>query len=306
MDYKFKIAGRESVLVRGWGNIQIELIAAMAGVKPVLHCWIDEADLPYLTDLAARLSLKHHVYSRSGTGTLHFGVMVGKRLADLKETAKIWDTPSANPGPQLGYPVCCSQFYCESYCNAQEGNPALDCIHHTARNTPPGKGLSFLLNDVFYFYSRKGHPSDSGRREEIGRKNRGLNMDIMNVIPWHPCSYRCPQSLAKARAIWAQMLSVLPEHARALRACLARPVVFWGWSRFAVLKGSRQNAGRWQYDGLLPPYSLLETELEDLLRRGDRLESTAAGRLSVFKGRRRLGTLPGKPAPLLLDFVSEP
>ncbi|PIR16213.1 MAG: hypothetical protein COV48_10150, partial [Elusimicrobia bacterium CG11_big_fil_rev_8_21_14_0_20_64_6] len=90
MDYRFKIAGREPVLVRGWGNIQIELIAAMAGVKPVLHCWIDEEDLPYLSELSASLSLKLLVYNRTGPGTQKLGVMVGKRLEDLEETAAIW------------------------------------------------------------------------------------------------------------------------------------------------------------------------------------------------------------------------
>lgn len=305
MDYNFKIAGREPVLVKGWGNFQIELIAAMAGVKPTLHCWIDASDLPYLEDLVASLSLKHLIYRRSGAENKTLGVIVGKKSADVNETARVWDAAKSNPGTNLGYPACCSEFYCESYFNADGGVCALDCINYTARNTPPGKGLPFLLNDVFYFYSRKGHESDAEKREAICAKNRGLNMDIMNVIPWHPCSHRCPQSLAKARAIWAMMLKVLPEHALVLRSHLARPVVFWDWTRFAVLNGSRQADGRWLYDGLLPPYSLLEPKLEELLRRGDHLEMTEDSRLIVFKGRRRMGTLPGKPAPLILDFVSE-
>jgi hypothetical protein len=299
MDHFFKIAGREPVLVKGWGNIQIELLAAMAGVKASLHCWIDEADLPYISGLAASLSLTHLVYNRSGPqGKL--GVMIGRKPEDLAETARIWDTPGSNPGPQLGYPDCCSKFYCDLFCNT---NDPLDCIHHSAQNTPPGKGLSFLLNDVFYFYSRKGSARDSELREAICKKNRGLSMDIMNVIPWHPCSYRCPASLAKGRAIWSKMLQVLPEHALALRSVLARPVVFWDWTRFAVLKGSRQESG-WRYDGLQAPFSLLEPELEDRLRRGDRLEA-ADGGLEVFKGAQSLGLLPGTPAPLLLDFGSE-
>lgn len=305
MDYKFRVPGREPVLVKGWGNIQIELLAAMAGVKPVLHCWIDEADLPYVSSLAASLSLKHLVYNRAGPGTQKLGVMIGKRPEDLAETAAIWDRPRSNPGPQLGYPPCCSKFYCDAYFDAQPADPPLDCIHHAAANTPAGGKLSFLLNDVFYFYSRKGHPEDSARRETICRKNRGLNMDIMNVIPWHPCSYRCPESLAKGRAIWATMLQALPEHALALRSCLARPVVFWDWTRFAVLKGAAEGPGRWRYDGLQPPYSLLEPELEERLRRGDALEAAAGGRLDVFKGKRRLGALPGSPAPILLDFCAE-
>jgi len=305
MDYRFKIAGREPVLVKGWGNVQIELIAAMAGVKPALHCWIGEEDLEYLSELTAALSLKHLVYDRGGKGALKLGVMIGKRMEDLEETAEIWNSPRSNPGPQLGYPPCCSKFYCDSYCNAEETDPPLDCIHHAARNTPPGKGLSFLLNDVFYFYSRKGHPDDAAKREAICRKNPGLNMEIMNVVPWHSCSYRCPNSLAKARAIWAMMLKVLPEHALTLRSCLSRPVVFWDWARFAVLDGEREKDGLWRYGGLRAPYSLLEPELEALLRGGDRIQAGADGRLDVLKGRRRAGTLPGNPAPLLLDFVPE-
>lgn len=305
MDIRFRLPGREPFLVKGWGNVQIELLAAMAGVKPALHCWIGEEDLSYLEELTAALSLKSLIYDRAGKGSLKLGVMIGKRMKDLEETARIWNSPMSNPGPQLGYPPCCSEFYCDTYINARESDPPLDCIHNTARNTPPGKGLPFLLNDVFYFYSRKGDPRDAEKREAICRKNPGLNMDIMNVVPWHSCSYLCPNSLAKARAIWAMMLQVVPEHALTLRSCLARPVVFWDWTRFAVLKGSREKAGGWLYDGLQPPYSLLEPELEALLRSGDRLEAGADGRLAVLKGRRRLGTLPGNPAPLLLDFVPE-
>lgn len=305
MDYKFKLAGREPLLVKGWGNFQIELIAAMAGVKPVLHCWIDEEDLPYLAGLADALSLKHLVYTRAGAKSQRLGVMVGKRQEDIEETARIWNTAPTNPGPHLGYPDCCSRFYCDHYINAAESDPPLDCIHNIARNTPRGKGLSFLLNDVFYFYSRKGHANEAPQREALCKKNRGLNMDIMNVIPWHPCSYRCEPSLAKARAIWKTMLQVLPEHALTLRTCLARPVLFWDWTRFAVLNGSRRDDGRWHYEGLKPPHSLLESELESLLLRGDRLEEASGGRLIVFKGRRRLGELKGNPAPLLLDFVPE-
>lgn len=305
MDYKFKIAGREPVLVKGWGNFQIELIAAMAGVKPALHCWISEEDLPYLAGLADSLSLRHLVYTRTGPGSQRIGVMVGKRLEDLEETAAVWNKPQSNPGPQLGYPSCCSRFYCDSYYDPQEREVSLDCIHHTARNTPPGKGLSFLLNDVFYSYSRKGSALEAPRREAIFKMNQPLNMDVMNVIPWHPCSYRCKPSLVAARAIWKMMLQVLPEHALSVRAHLARPVVFWDWTRYAVLKGSRRDDGRWHYEGLQPPKSLLEPDVAALLLRGDQLQEEPAGRLVVFKGRRRLGALKGKPAPLLLDFVPE-
>ncbi|MDP3543722.1 MAG: hypothetical protein Q8T11_14735 [Elusimicrobiota bacterium] len=92
----------------------------------------------------------------------------------------------------------------------------------------------------------------------------------------------------------------LLDAARTLRACLARPVVFWDWSRFAVLK--RRPGPDLSYGAVEPPFSLLEARLLSRLKGADRAVTTPAG-LELWKGPKRLGLLGGSPAPVLLDFT---
>ena len=236
MDATFKLPGRAPLLVKGWGNFQMELVAALAGVKPVIHCWVSEEDETYLQGLCKAIGFKHLIYTRDGGGSQRLGAMVGKNMKDLEACAAVWNRPASNPGVNLGYPECCSKFYCDSY-----GDPSspIDCVQHSLNNTP-GKGpLPFLLNDVFYMYSRKGHPDDNARRQKLYELNRGLPLDTLNVIGWHPCSYRCQESLKRAKKIFATLKKVWPEHARLLEAALRGRIYFWDWWKFAVVRDGR-------------------------------------------------------------------
>lgn len=304
MDYSLRLPGRPPVVLRGWGNLPIELLAAAAGVKAATHCWLDERDLPYLAETADALGLRHLVYARGGAGQTpdRLGVMVGAKLEDLEACALAWETPQSNPGPELGYPPCCSSFYVD-WINATLGdNPErVDVIRLIHRNTPSPAGLPFLLNDVFYMYSRRWAQGDADKREQICRKNAGLDLNNMNVIPWHPCSYRCPAALEKAQAIWALISAHIPALAATLRACLARPVLFWDWDRFAVLRAEPAGAGRWSLKGVMPPYSLLEPAAAARLAEADGLEWTPGSAPALYKGRRKLKPLEGDP--IMLDFV---
>ncbi len=296
MDYPIRLPGKPPVVLKGWGNLPIELLAAVAGVKPVVHAWLQEADEGYLKDLRAGLGLESLVYTKQ-SGRL--GVMIGARKEHLRETAEVWDKPESNPGPNLGYPACCSKTYCGWIDDSRTDRE--DYIYRIHANTKDRRRLPFLLNDVFYLYSRPFKPGLPEAREQIERKNANLPMNVLNVIPWHPCSYRCAASLAKARKIWKLMNELLPDLAAVVKSTLAKPVLFWDWDRFAVLDGKVLADGTCVYGSVLPPFSLLTPRAAALLAAGDRARARE-GVLEVRRGSQKLGEIAG-PC-LLLDFVA--
>ncbi|MBI2789029.1 MAG: tetratricopeptide repeat protein [Elusimicrobia bacterium] len=276
------------------GNLPIEAIALLAGVKPVIHCWASEADLPAFDELCRRLRLKQLVIPGE-----RLGVLIGRDAAALKRTARLWGGEYLNPGRSLGYPACCTRWYYSHVVDKKDD----DLVRSILRHTRGKKALPFALNDLFYFYSRVPSVQSGARRQKLFARNPGLDLDLLNLIPWHPCSYRCAASLAKAARIWRTARTAAPELADALRACLGRPVVYWDWSRFAVLAREKSGAEGVAFSAVEPPFSLIEPRLLAKLRSADRVVSAPAG-LELWKGPRRLGLLGGSPAPILLDFTA--
>ncbi|HEX4048838.1 MAG TPA: hypothetical protein VH309_13425 [Elusimicrobiota bacterium] len=301
MEYEFRLPDGGAFAVKSWGNLAVELAAALAGVKPVIHCWIQDCDQDYVRSLCAAFGLRSFVYARQGTpGAERLGIMLGRDAALLEEAARVWTSPRSNPGPQLGYPPCCSEFYC-AWLDDPSSEAGPDVIARIFANTRSPRKLPFLLNDAYYHYSRRGKPADGERREAVSRLNPGLDMNVLNVLPWHPCSYRCAASLAAGRKIWATMLERAPALAAAIAPSLARPVVFWDWDRFAALEGE-SAPGSCAYTAVAPPLSALGAEEGALLKAGDRLKHRAGRSLEVWAGRKKLGELPGA---FLLDFAAD-
>lgn len=283
------------------GNLPIELLALLAGVKPVIHAWAGEADLPAFDELCRRLRLKRFVFPRAAgsRGAERLGVLIGRDAAALEKTARQWEGEYFNPGQSLGYPVCCTRWYYAHVVDKQDD----DLVHSLLRHTRGKKALPWVLNNVFYFYSRVPSVQAGARRQRLFAKNPGLDLDLLNLITWHPCSYRCAPSLEKARRIRKTAQKAAPDLAAALRACLARPVVYWDWSRFAVLGNAKRVRDGLSYSSVEPPFSLLEARLLSRLKGADRAVTTPAG-LELWKGPKRLGLLGGSPAPVLLDFTA--
>ncbi len=301
MEYEFKLPAGKSFAVKSWGNLAVEHAASLAGVKPVIHCWIQDADQDYVKRLCAAFGLRSLVYTRQGQpGAERLGIMLGRDEALLAEAARVWTSPRSNPGPQLGYPACCSEFYC-AWLDDPSSASGPDVIALIFKNTSSPRKLPFLLNDVYYHYSRRGKPTDGDRREALSRLNAGLDMNVLNVLPWHPCSYRCKASLAAGRKIWATMLKTSPPLAATIKASLARPVVFWDWDRFAALEGA-SAPGALAYAAITRPYSALDAAESALLKAGDRLKHRAGRSLEVWSGKRKLGEFPGA---FLLDFAPD-
>jgi hypothetical protein len=302
MDYEIRGKNGVQAVIPGWGNLPVELMAAVAGVKPVVHAWIDEREMPAVERMCAALDLRHHVYSHGGkgSGSGRWGVMIGRERAALEACAAVWDKPMNNPGEHLGYPACCVKSFWE-WNPSFNRRPEHDCVVKALRATPPAPRLPWLLNDVYYLYSRPWSQEDVERRESMVRANPDWPLDLLNVNAWHPCSYGCAESLRKAGETWTAMKANLPALAAKIETALTRPVVFWDWHRFAALDGAADGRGAVRYAGVAPPFSLLEPGLRAQLEAGDRVAPGADG-LTVWKGRKKLGALPG--APVLLAFAA--
>lgn len=302
MEYELRLKNRSPFPLKSWGNLAVETAASLAGVKPVIQTWILEPDLSYIDALCAALGWKklEHERQTSGPPPARVGLMLGKNPKLLKAAAKAWARPDNNPGPELGYPRCCNGFYWK-WNSIKSEQTGVDIVHKIRENTPrPHAPLPFLLNDCFYFFSRRGSPLDADKRDRIAAKNAGLDLNVLNAIPWHPCSYRCKASLAKAKKALAYMKAGAPSLAAIIERHLKGPVLFWHWDRFAALDAKPLGPGRWSLKGLRPPYSLLEPELERVLRAGGELRRKGPG-WELRRAGKAAWSSPG-PLPLLLDF----
>lgn len=301
MEFEVRLPGRPATKIPAWGNLPVELMAALAGVKPVVHCWVDEKELSRVESLARDLGLQSLVYSRggAGSGASRVGLMIGADPKRLAACAEVWDKPMNNPGEHLGYSACCVKAFWE-WNPSFDKKPKDDCVVVALKRTKKPNKLPWLLNDAYYLYSRPWSQEDVERRESMVRANPNWPLDLLNINAWHPCSYDCAESLDKAKKTWAMIETHLPSLAVKLKPVLSRPVVFWGWYRFAALEGKADGKGGASYKSVGAPFSLLEAELSALLAKGDRVAPGKDGALTLWKGKKNLGALPGNP--VLLSF----
>lgn len=302
MEYEFKLPDGRRFPVKSWGNLPVELAAHLAGFKPVIHCWIQAADRSYLDALGDAFGLKALVFARQGEpGAERLGVMLGRDERETQDAALAWTRPRSNPGPELGYPPCCIKFYC-AWLDDPTADSGPDIVRRILANTPEPVALAFPLNDAYYLYSRRGRVDDGDRREAVVRLNAGLDMNVLNAIPWHPCSYRCAPSLKAGRATLDFLSRACPALAGLIRSSLAHPVVFWDWDRFAALRATGRKGRDISYDAILPPFTALDARDAELLRAGNRLRLEPGRSARVYAGRRALGELA---AAAFLDFASD-
>lgn len=302
MEYELRLEGRPPFPLKSWGNLAVEVAAALAAAKPAIQAWVLEPDLPYIDELCKAAGWKRleHERQTSGPAPARVGLMLGRDMKLLEAAAAAWSRPRSNPGPELGYPRCCSGFY-GKWVSARNVGGNDDILHRIRAHTPrPDAPLPWLLNDCFYLFSRAWAPQDADKRDRIAAKNAGLDLNVLNAIPWHPCSYRCVQSLARARKVLAFMKKSIPTLAALIERHLKGPVLVWHWDRFAALDASPQGPGRWALKGIRPPYSLLEPDEERTLVQGGELKRKGKS-WELRRGGKTVWASKG-PLPFLLDF----
>lgn len=269
-----------------------DLAGVLTGVKPVTYTDCFPAGFRRLAALCRRLKLEYLLaedyLSKAGH---HFSsgkkmVLIGRRRRDLVSAARSWAVSPSAWGTWLGYPGCCVKEY-----SAWSDGKKEDLVRATARATGGRGRLDFRLNNVWNYFSRMnfGDAADRAAYESFLRHNDGLDLASAHVVSWHPCSYRCRASAAKAGVIFGFMEHHAPDYAAQLRGLLGRQVLFWDKFRYAVLGPARPRVR-----------ALLDGRLDSLAASCD-LASPSAGGVRLSRGGKQVLLVPKREA-LLLDF----
>ncbi|HNW45311.1 MAG TPA: hypothetical protein PKI19_12460 [Elusimicrobiales bacterium] len=291
-----------------------DLAALLLDIKPVLFCNSEKEQLPYIESLAAFFGLKVLITDlgvpgfRNGAQSL---VFLSKAPALLKRVPSLLLLKDDGRDPRhfyewanqlLGYPLCCVKFRGLD----REPPPAdarKDLMHRIRRNTPGAGDYPFTLNTVLNYSSRLTSSEDDRRLQQMIRSQR-LPFHMLQVLPWHPCSFDCGESLRAGARIWRFLETFVPDFALVLEQTLAHPVLYLNAWEFAILDGKTDGPGAARYRRVLEPQSLLPAAAARLFRAGDSL-LIEGNSVNISKGGRRVGSLQYEE-PLLLSFVGPP
>lgn len=296
-----------------------DLMGVLAGVKPVLYTDISPDDEGYIKNLCSGFGLLYlkpetkagkHFHFRSDK----FMVLIGRSRELLKAAAKSWremDDAEAwfDWGCLLGYPECCVRRYRPWTDPKRAASSKAGFVKEIFENTRTSRKFSFLLNNVFNFFSmpyRDGPEKDIALYNRIVQLNRlALPLPNLNVISWHPCSYDCAESLRRAKLTYGMMERYMPGWAATLSGCLSRPVLFMEKYKFLVfnkasVSGARNCAMKVTHAGLTGPVSLLDA---GTLARADSEKVLFADARGVFSSRKEpLISSVRSGSPVFLNF----
>ncbi|MBI4802104.1 MAG: DUF483 domain-containing protein [Elusimicrobia bacterium] len=243
-----------------------DLASLAAGVKSLVYTSVRGAgDARLLDRLCADLKLKKvDLGNNKNVGNVPITcVLIGRSAKKLEAAKKAYrNVLSLEWGIALDYPECCVRSYIEW--NLRRGNE--DLIRHIYARSPAGTTFPFWMNNVFNYYSRLIRPEDRLKYAAFSKLNQG--MDRESIIPWHPCSYLCAETVKKGKLIYDVMKRYMPLTAASRKTMLSKPIVFWDKFLFAILNGRcRTMDGGFiiAYKGLGGPKSLIGRETEKIL-----------------------------------------
>lgn len=217
-----------------WPSLRMDDLASLvAGVKEVVYaCVKDRAETRVMEELCADLKLERMVLGPAKPASAGgVDVLIGSNTRKLRRAAKYYDQPgSFEWGAALDYPECCVRSYVQWRFLPRRR----DLVAFIYAATPAGRPISFLLNNVYNFYSRLFEKDDGAAYGRFCGLNSGFDREP--VLPWHPCSYACSGSLAGGRRIFEVLERYMPGLAAARRETLSKPVLFRDKYLFAALE----------------------------------------------------------------------
>lgn len=304
------------LIVEGFGDFQAkeadphitELAMLLLGMKPVLYTHFDVQDLSYLEKLCRHFELVFLIPEQAPATTTRSrkAMLIGKNREALRRAETAWNQSvlSRDWGLALGYPECCVDFYADFKHAASLGGEG-EIIRRIAANTSAPPPHSFMMNNVVNMFSRFPATSvgvDGEKYHAMHAMNAPLDLRALHVIPWHPCSYACVESLSRGRKIFDFLRLRVPTLAAKTKVCLQRCVLFFGQYEFIVFKGRREGR-EWICDGVVPPFSLLKGKPWDELRAGTRIGIEEGTAFVREKSGRRVG-LPSSAKAVMMDFTA--
>ena len=218
-----------------------EVVGVALGDKPLAQADLEPSQLSDARRLAETAGLAVELLDDDAAGPLR-RVLLAKDRPALDRLAREWKGADVETcGRLLGYPDCCVAAYAEW---AKDPEAEEDVVRGVADRSPKGP-WSFLLNSAFVYHSRlfKRPGRDAERLNRVLAAAGGPHLRLKAVITWHPCSFACPESLARARRIWEVLAKTSPEDAAWLRRSLAVKLSFKDWCEIETLPPGARKAG---------------------------------------------------------------
>lgn len=284
----------------------VELLPLLAGLKPVIYLrHIPLKELNHLNDLASFFNLKVFYKALGSSPRSCMDFFMAKDENVIREARTFYGT-KRNPnhealGVLLGYPACCSMAFKELF--SYKYKTSKENIERPIYANSKKVNFHFFLNTILMKESRPYSSSVSSKTQNIRLMN-SLNKEdpflwaACSIIPWHPCSYQCRESLAVASEIW-KMMRLWPDFTQYLKGLLSNTFLYLDHWRFASLEGSVEE-NTCSYSLINPPRSLLNKADYDLLERGN-LIALEKSKIKVYRNGRQLGSIRATK-PLLLPF----
>ena len=260
----------------------MDIVALLAGIKPLAHIGLtDEDHYEKFRSVADFFGLAYAPLKVSVRGeTLR--VFFARERDAVELARKLWTSDFPAVQKLLGYPSCCER----SFDRAPEDSDIIPLIGRSTGSVGP---FPFYMNTVLHY---------SGREPAV--ESFGSVFPRLHLLPWQPCSFRCPDSLKAGAVMWEVCADLMPEFSRCVQQVLATLVLQGDEGECALLSGRALRAGRYRYDAVFEPVMLKSSVLAGLLAEGDTVEVHERSFI-VSRGRRRLGAVPCE-RPIILDF----
>ncbi|MBI4567623.1 MAG: hypothetical protein HY719_04415, partial [Planctomycetes bacterium] len=155
-------------------------------------------------------------------GGVVYDLFIGRDAALVEEAARRYDSPRVEDavervGELLGYPACCRRAFAAL---EDRGDNTAVRLATAARTT--------------------------------GAYDWLLNNSCVNLAPFYPCRYDCPEAARFARAVFDRLAEISPAYAARLRDMLRRPVLFFDAWRRLVFRGARLSPEGLRYARVEP------------------------------------------------------
>lgn len=280
--------------LRQRGFLVQDLLAVALGLKPLCRSGLTREDQPTLKPLRSfakktglHLKLYRSLYEpgpmfmiagqASALKAFEAAVLAKASATTARDTA----AATRKMGRILGYPPCCV----EAFTLSEPGGNSWSFPRELSKRYD-GAPIPFTMNFLHNFHSRSSSP-----KKELQRMLKaGYRSMELYLLPWIPCRWDCPASLAYAQRLHQELDKRLPAFARALRECLSMPVLFFDDWKFIPLMGARLQGARLAYALPLDAKTLVPARVMSLLRRGDALKESARA-IQVLRQGRIIGRL---------------
>ena len=266
------------------------------GLKSVIRVGHTKPGLEDVKKYAHKLGLKLIIkeFKEMYGGVLEKPVIMIYYSSDKELCRKAWKAEKRGDrktfGKLLGYPECCVDNFIENHKN--------DLTLISLRNvkTKP----SFYCNNLFVFDSKL-RSFDLPIYYNNFKIFESQNVKDLFLIRHVPCSFDCKKSVNIGKSTLKLLEDNFPDLAKRIVDALKRPVLYWNYFEWVILKG-HQEGDIIKYDGILDYESLIKKEIKNMIGKGNDIKITD-GKMTVLKNKEKIEKISRKDGiPVCIDF----